>query len=687
MMKTTTCVLLILLFMTPFATAAADEVEIVAGGKSDYVIAVAEDVGDARKIAQAADLLAALIARGTDVELSVVSETKVPAGKPAIYLGRSKAARQAGIPVDEVKGWGYLNRVVGRNVFLIGEDVPGWEKPKYTYSGHSGTLKAVTAFLESRAGVRFVLPGPMGIHVPKLERLTADAAMNVRWSPRFRFVIGRRVSPLSAKLEYAPYAVASNFFGRYSGDNRVFWSGGSHTWGDFVPRQKYFETNPDYFGLFRGKRDPLRRNILCLSSPAVKELLLKGMERKFDQGYQMVMLGQADGYIECRCAKCQAIHPEIGEKLWIYHRKLAEEMKKRRPGKQVVLLSYVWATTPPQTFDRFPDNVIIMNNRYVPEYFEAWKRFDTPRVVYFPEWLRLWPQVPPRMAVSLVRLWLENNVIGIYIGGGLDSYGSSWGLNGPSYYAFGKAMEDPTRDADELEREYVDASFGKAAGPMRVFFATMHRRLEVLELLTRREKGNPDRRYRGYPFTMFPGDFACHFFAPKVLNEMTSHLDRALRLAEAKDVKARLELVEAEFRYLRSIAAVQHAFRAYRVAPSWDALKVVEAHVKTYRETLDWLQPGGKGREPGGRRQLRTPFSTGYPVKRLLKAPDSPPFNWDFAAIREKNELPRPEVRRRRRGGEGLKPYDLGKAVRRFGSADATEALLVDPDTKAPLDQ
>jgi hypothetical protein len=411
------------------------------------------------------------------------------------------------------------------------------------------------------------------------------------------------------------------------------------------------------------------------------------MEKKLDEGYQMVMLGQADGYIECQCEKCRAIHPETGEKLWIYHRELAEEMKRRRPGKQIVLLSYVWAIAPPKTFDRFPDNVVIMNNRYVPEYFEAWKRFDTPRIVYFPEWLRRWPRVPPRLAMNRVRLWLENHVIGIYLGGGLDSAGSSWGLNGPSYYVFGKAMEDPTRDADELEREYVDASFGKAAGPMRAFFSTMHRRLEVRERYDRLATGVPDRRYRGYPFEMLPGDFLCHFFAPGILSDMSAHLDQALGMAESREVRARLELVEAEFRYLRTAASVYHAFRAYQIAPGWDALKVLEAEVRAYRKTLDWLQPGGKAREPGGRRQLRTPYSTGWPVKGRIESSPSPPFHWDFAAIREKGELPRPDVPLRVRGGQELKPYAPGKAVRGAGLVEKGQERFADPGIRAPFDE
>jgi len=678
--------------------ARAEELEVVAHGKSNYVIAVAEDGVDKGKITQAADLLRSLIAEATGVELPVVRESEASAGKPAIYLGKSQAARRRGLQIDEIRGWGYLNCVAGRDIFLVGEDRAGWGQVG-GFSGYAGTLKAVTAFLESQAGIRFVLPGRMGVQVPKLERLTVDAKMNVSWSPRFQFVIGRRVSPPNGQTEYSPYAIANNFSGRYANDTEVFKSYGSHSYPAVVPQEKYLQTHPEYFALLKikdaGERNPMSKNHLCISNPKVHGILLEDLEQRFDEGYQMVMLGQSDGYRECKCGRCQSIHPDLGEKIWIVHRKLAEEMKRRRPDKQVVLMSYVSTTKPPMTFDRFPDNVVVLNNRYVPEYFRAWKRFDTPRIVFLPNWLGCWRRVAPRYAVNQVRLFVENNVIGIYLCGGLDTTDGAWGLNGPSYYAFGKAMEDPTRDADELEREYVAASFGEAAGPMGEFFSTMHRRLEVRELFDRRETGVPDRRYRGYPFEMLPGDYVCHFFAPAILNKMSASLDRALALAEDGKVRARLELVEAEFRYLRSVASVHHVYRAYCVAPSWDLLKAVERQVHAHRQTLDWLQPGGRAREPGGRRQLRTPYSTGWPVNRRIEMPDTPPFNWDFDELDQRRKLPNVEIEIRTRGGQALRPYAPDgrtvDSVRPRGRGKVPDGMaedgFVDPAIKAPFDQ
>ncbi|MDF1814690.1 MAG: DUF4838 domain-containing protein [Verrucomicrobiales bacterium] len=677
-----------ILSMVSFAS--ANELKLIYEGKSDYVIVISTQSKSPKKLNEAATLLQSSLARATGVTLPIVEESEPDETRSAIYLGNTTAAMQAGLPVDEVKGWGFLNQVVGRNIYLVGEEAPSEELTphKQAYSGFSGTYKAVTTFLENVVGVRFVLPGEWGIHVPLRKSVLVDETLHHRWSPSFVFG-GRRVSPYSGKHEYDPYAIANNYLGRYSTDSKEFWSGGSHTWNHFVPREKYIKSHPEYFALFKGKRDPRRRNILCLSQPDVHDLLVEGVVKKFDEGYEMVMLGQADGYVECQCDKCQAIHPDIGEKLWITHRQIAGRIQKLRPGKKVVLLSYITTTKPPMSFDRFPDNVIIMNNRYTPEYFEAWKDFPTQRAIFIPDWLRNWPRIPPRYAVNLVRSWLENDVVIVYLGGGLDQLGSSWGLNGPSYYVFGKAMADPSLDADELEREYVEAAFGAAAEPMGRFFTAMHLRMEARQQLDRRETGNPDSRFRGFPFEMYPGDFHCHYFPPQILNKMVRELDLAFELAGSDEVRARLELTSAEFRYLRSVASVYHLFRAYQIAPTRPLLEALGDKVKQYHETYDWLYPDGKARTPGGDRKLRTPFNIGLTIgkKSLSKVP-GPPFDWDFDELAKSGELPVPVIEPRLRGGMALKPYGRNQSGKgEVIPRPAGEEIRIDPETGAPFDQ
>lgn len=235
-----------------------------------------------------------------------------------------------------------------------------------------------------------------------------------------------------------------------------------------------------------------------------------------------------------------------------------------------------------------------------------------------------------------------------------------------------------------LEREYMAASFGKAVEPMSAFFTTMHRRMEARQLLDRHETGNPDRRYRGYPFEMYPDDYLCHFFPPQVLQEMDRQLALAKQLVQSDEARARIELVEAEFRYLHCVASTYHLFRAYQVAPTQPLFDALEKQVTHYHQTYNWLYPKGQARYPGGYRKLRTPFSTGWPTgnQPLPKVP-GPPFDWDFDRLNKTGELPLPILKPRIRGGQILNPFDKSTQP----SANANSTINIDPETGAPEDQ
>jgi len=639
--------------------AAAGRLTVVAEGKSRYAIVVPDDA-DQGRIAQAAQLLQTVIAQAAGARLPIVKESALQRGTPAFFLGKSQAARTAGLPVDKVKGWAYLNQVSGHDIFLVGEDLAAGMKTRHGELDleYLGTLKAVTAFLEDQVGVRFFMPGEYGRYIPKLERLTVDAGMKVSWAPPFDYVIGR------APQGRAPYArvcaVALNLF-RFS---PLVLTYGGHSYSEAVPATVYAKTHPEYFALIGGVRTS-RRNHLCISNPDVQELMLKEMEKQLDKGYQWVELAQTDGYQPCQCAECAALHPDPGERLWIVHRKLAEEMRKRRPGKKVMIQSYVPTRNPPKTFKRFPDNVVIQMSYYTPDEFKAWKRFSVDKTVVVKNW-GYWlvpgygPKRTPRYVVEQVRMFLKNRVRGIYICGGYQGGEGGYGLEGPSYYAYGKALGDPDRDPDELLEEYVNAAFGKAAAPMLAFFKAMHDRLEVFSLFNRPITGH-GRVYRGLlwlgmysvfdppntPVAKVPAPFAtpeeyyCHFFPPKLLDDMSRKLRRGKKMAADQRVKANLRLVEIEFNYVKNLASIFHLYRAYRVDPSWNAFDVLAAKVQERKRMIDGLFPGG---HPMRIKGLPSPF-IGAPKARVEaggknRAFLGAPLNWDFPLLRKRGVLP-----------------------------------------------
>lgn len=619
-------------------SARAREIGIVADGTSQYVIAVAEEV-ERRRISEAAGFLQQTIHRSTGVRLPVVAESAVARGTPAIYLGRSRAARQAGIDVESVKGWSYLNRAVGRDVFLVGEDrktkiAPG---PRPRTAGVYGSFKAVTALLDDQMGVRFLMPGEYGIYVPKLRRFGVDADMNVTWSPIFKYVGGRMANYYrrhEKNLGDTAFGFASHMFG----GSEFLYDYGGHSYYHAVPREKYWKTNPEYFaevgGIRRGKG-----NHLCISNPDVQELMLKEMERQRDRGFEWVELEQTDGYIPCECEACEAIHPDPGERVWIVHRELAAEMQERRPGKTVMMSSYGPTRLPPKSFQTFPDNVAIRLTRYRPRDFEMWKEWGgekIPTSLYTTNWLTVHPRISPYVAVHQNRLFAKNNLKGMYLCGGIIQNGKGnwypWGLGGPGYYAFFKSLHDPEVDPDAMRAEYVNAAFGEVASPMQNFFASLDNRMDHYWHLYRTDPQNspPARMMEN------AADFNAHFYPPRTLRAMTKSLERALDLAQDEQVKARLRLVALEFDYLKSHATVYHLYRAYRLAPSFGTLTLLEAEVKDFYDTRNRIWPDGK---PTRIKGVPSPFS-GTLTKYHRGVAKGAPFNWDFALLREKRVLP-----------------------------------------------
>ena len=597
------------------------EVPIVVDGKSTYCIVVPDDADQART-AQASALLQGMIARATGVTLQVTKESALAKGTSAFYLGKSQAARRAGLPVDELNGWAYLIQVVGNDIFLAGEDAEDNVKARYPVE-HLGTLKAVVAFLEEQVGVRFLMPGEFGVYVPELERLTVPADLKSSWKPVFDYVTGG--SPRDPLINVA-YNMPRG--------NSVLYSYGGHSYYDAVPEQTYGKTHPEYFALVGGKRTPAG-NHLCISNADVQELMLKEMEKHLDEGFQWVELAQTDGYVACQCDACNAIHADPSERTWIVHRKLAEQMLKRRPGKKVMIISYGPTVHPPKTFTSFPENVVIQMCRYTPEAFEEWASFRVAKSVYVYNWGNYHipgfaPIHTPRYMVEQARLFRQNGVRGIYICGLMQTFG----LDGPSYYAYGKAVGNPDRDPDDLRREYVAAAFEEASVPMLAFFAAMHNRIEWYSAFKAPELLSPN--VPG-PFST-PEDYYCHFFPAKLLKDLSDNLERAKALARSDRVKAQLQLVEIEFNNVRNLASIFQYYRAYRLAPNWPALDLLAGAVEARGSMVDALFPQGKLMQIPGMPVLFGAMPKEFVFKggRHIDTP----LNWDFALLREKQILP-----------------------------------------------
>jgi len=434
---------------------------------------------------------------------------------------------------------------------------------------------------------------------------------------------------------------------------------GGHTYARAIPPAKYRETHPEYFALIRGKRLLEGRGQYCISNPEVQELIYQDLLRLADAGYRSVDLGQPDGFRPCQCDDCFELYgtgKDWSEKLWIFHRKLAERLLKDRPGVRITIMSYIQTAKPPKSFNVFPGNTQIMLTGTNEEDIVVWKDHVVPGgfTGYIYNWCpnlgsRYTPMRTPLFVEAQVRRLVKAKIQSIY----RDGPGQLYGLEGPVYYIMGRMFDDPENNrAADLMVEFCEAAFGPAARPMQRFYDQLYHGIELYSdfLGTRcpawvyRDIYGRRHKYLRDPFRLIG-----FLYTPKLLASLETLLQSAERLAadntqQARRVQARLALVRTEFEYLKHLAQVVHLYHAYEIAPDRHALKHVLDAIDARNAFIKSLY------EPNYRKRMLAAWGfvvfppAGHDENHLRLAYDryqepysKTPLNWDTES-RRKNE-------------------------------------------------
>lgn len=659
-------VLLILLFLShffllPTVFAASDSNLILSQyGKTGYQIIIPETFqNDDIKagLQQAARLLQASF-KANGAEIFIVSEAQRDPTRPAIALGDTTLARKNVIEAVQLEGWGYVHKVIGRDLIIVGHDQPApfrSPEPRLPTWDRFGTVKGVTDFLRQYAGTRFLYPD-LDARLPVVKA----AGLNFLDSPALEFlktpIIAipsnldvRMIPPLEFQVSSPPrgsfYDIAGN---RFPLVDTLF---DSHTYERAIPVDPYRSTHPEYFALIDGKRLLEGAGQYCIANPAVQELLYKDLLRQIDKGYSVVDIGQPDGFRPCQCTDCSRLYNTVdwGEKLWLLHRDLAERVAKARPGRQVMALSYMQTAEPPKAFRTFPANMRVMLSGTNEDDITLWRSVEVPAGFsgFLYNWVpnlvtRYTPMRTPGFIEEQVRRLARNRIRAVY----LDGPGALFGLEGPVYYTMGRMYDDVEgNSADALVKEFCEAAFGRAAPPMLEFYDQLYRGIEVYSryLATRAPawvytdgKGKA-RKYLTDPFQMLG-----FLYPPQLLKELEEKLSRAQRAADTEKVRSRLTLVRREFDYLKSTLRVVHLYHAYQVESDLALRDRLLAAIDARNALIDsWYDPrGGLTPMPGWPFVLFPP--AGHSAKHLRLAYDryqepmaDTPFNSDTQAVRK----------------------------------------------------
>lgn len=582
-------VLLAFMILANNTALAANELYIVQDGQPAGVIVIPKEADEQTRTA--ARWLRDYVQQSSAALLPIVTEGEDTNGT-IISVGYTELSRQAGIDVSSMEWDG--GRLVARDgtLFLIGHD----EQPvgaDWAGGAARGTSRAVVTFLEDFVGVRWFLPVPEGVRVPRKTTLFVPGDLDRSVIPAFAFIHGRYPYGFNT-----PAAIANN----YRTAVKVL-SYGGHCYYDWVPADKYFNEHPEYFAMIDGKRVK-EGNHLCTSNPEVRQILLDAIRKDFDVGWDWVALGQEDGYVPCECPECekldhfrQIMGPSItslkpGETTWkdyldrfkaapcerlaAMHLWIIDQVAQSHPGKKVHLLVYWPSLIPSAQLDNKRDNIVgevaFYNDPYELDVMDLWKD-KVHALTIMNTWFDLTSgkgtmgvMMTPSEVAQRMRAYHERGVIGLY-----GIHEANWGLQGPCYYVMGRVAGNPDLNDDELVREYCNGVFGTAGPTMKRFFDLLYTR-SITKLGYQwqvKTFGTSEDKH----LLLYPMDF---------LKELESILAQAERQAKAQpeSVRKMIALTRQQIDLLTLLTRLIESYRAYEKSP-------VTEHLNTYIEALN----------------------------------------------------------------------------------------------------
>ncbi|MGD8240321.1 MAG: DUF4838 domain-containing protein, partial [Armatimonadota bacterium] len=368
------CLLLLGAALLAQASAAAQPVEL----KQIKAIHIPADADPAE--IRAADVVQEKLGQYYELELEV-AEGVPEGGAPAILVGRTAVQARMISPdeLEAVKRDGYVIKAEGNRIALSGY-------------ARQGTVYAAWALLR-RLGLR-LYPWASG----------ADESAAVVFEP----VPGGLVEPFEVSSkpffehrdlrghidrgrwggtlrEYTlgdpSQAANQDLFGRdrkpgytkYKLD-RNEWTGWFHTAAYLIPRDIYYESNPEYFAIHNGERiTPSRyaRSAICTSHPDVvrvsTERFLEWVGMQQDRRFFCV--ASADTRM-CQCDTCLAADPLPGQctdRALSWVNAVARGLKANHPDKVILTGAYIETVKPPVRVEP-ESNVVIM---YCPWFWDS----------------------------------------------------------------------------------------------------------------------------------------------------------------------------------------------------------------------------------------------------------------------------------------------------------------------------
>ena len=277
-----------------------------------------------------------------------------------------------------------------------------------------------------------------------------------------------------------------------------------HSYAEWIPREDFFESHPDFFPLIGGKRAPSGGGQLCFANPLLKEILEERIGKFMDRfpEVKVVSFMPNDGLGWCECSSCQKRDTlqekkskKVSTRVFGYTAELAKALTKKRPDRFLGTGAYNNYSEPPEDLPLMKNVAISLttgarclkhaltdpscpSNR---EYLARTEAFTKKTgMVIFSEYYfaSSWRIFPLPILTPLQETYRHLAAIGVK---GVKSEvvpGNEWDPLKITLYGVARLLWNPESSIEEIYKDFTSHYFGKK---WKIFFNFYYRLEETLQ--------------------------------------------------------------------------------------------------------------------------------------------------------------------------------------------------------------
>ena len=257
-----------------------------------HVIHLAADAPQTAR--QAALELQQVIQQATGMTLQITSD---PALAPAVRIVSDKT-----LPHD-----GFEIRQEGADIIIAGNDDLAPAKPDAWFVPSHGTFFGALEFLERFVGARWLLPGDLGLDVPRVESIRVLLPQPLRGAPAFATRSLAYVGESDPRNSHLPPTAPSDWLRhqRLTNAFHPFATGYGHSWDDYL-RPGDFLAHPEWKPSSGSYERKGKVTFFCTTAPGLVDLFAKRVMESIDRNptREMTSISPTDGGGFCTCERC-----------------------------------------------------------------------------------------------------------------------------------------------------------------------------------------------------------------------------------------------------------------------------------------------------------------------------------------------------------------------------------------------